>query len=77
MACSSWSRRLGEVAVPELLHTLAANAVAPFILCSALRPTLAPRAEHEPFGHIINVSALEGKFAVGKKVRDLTIELRT
>ena len=64
---TSWSRRLGEVSTPELLHTLAANAVAPFILCSALRPALAPASEEGPYGHIINVSALEGKFAVGKK----------
>ena len=64
---TSWSRRLGEVSTPELLHTLAANAVAPFILCSALRPALAPTAAEEPYGHIINVSALEGKLAVGKK----------
>ena len=66
-AANSWSRRLGEVSTPELLHTLAANAVAPFILCASLRGAIAaPDASH-PFGHIINVSALEGKFAVGKK----------
>ncbi len=74
---NSWSRRLGEVTTPELLHTLAANAVAPFVLCSALRPLLSPTlaasaspvgsAADETFGHIINVSALEGKFSVGKK----------
>jgi NAD(P)-dependent dehydrogenase (short-subunit alcohol dehydrogenase family) len=57
----------------ELLHTMAANAVAPFVLCGQLLPLLAPpepSTEGEPlgrWGHIINVSALEGKFAVGKK----------
>ena len=72
------------MSTPELLHTLAANAVAPFILCSRLAPLLAPLARSKEddeggsssegghaaqrvFGHIINVSALEGKFSVGKK----------
>ena len=64
---NSWSRRLGEVSTKELLHTLAANAVAPFVLCGELRAALAPQTDGDPFGHIINVSALEGKFAVGKK----------
>ena len=65
---NSWSRRLGEVPTAELLHTLAANAVAPFILCGALGPALSPTpGSNEPYGHIINVSALEGKFSVGKK----------
>ena len=68
-ADNSWSRRLGEVPTTELLHTLAANAVAPFVLCGALRPLLAAPADDAdaPYGHIINVSALEGKFSVGKK----------
>jgi NAD(P)-dependent dehydrogenase (short-subunit alcohol dehydrogenase family) len=89
---NSWSRRLGEVPTTELLHTLAANAVAPFVMCGALRRVLSPvfAAEMDgddgggdggeaarqqegqgsadgAFGHIINVSALEGKFYVGKK----------
>ena len=64
---SSWSRRLGDVSTPELLHTLAANAVAPFILVGWLRCALAPTEDDKRFGHVINVSALEGKFSVGKK----------
>ena len=64
---SSWSRRLGDVSTPELLHTLAANAVAPFILVGWLRCALAPTEADTRFGHVINVSALEGKFSVGKK----------
>ena len=63
-----------------MLHTMAANAVAPFVLCSRLLPLLSPLLSpgddqsnmpagpnSAPWGHIINVSALEGKFAVGKK----------
>jgi len=66
---NSWRQRLGEVSTGEMLHTLAANAVAPFVLCSRLLPLLAPEdGEESPvWGHIINVSALEGKFSVGKK----------
>ena len=76
---NSWSRRLGEVTTSELLHTLSANAVAPFVLCGALRPLLAAAATTDggvatggaaptpTYAHIINVSALEGKFSVGKK----------
>ena len=38
------------------------------MLCSKLADALAPTADDRRFGHIINVSALEGKFSVGKKV---------
>jgi NAD(P)-dependent dehydrogenase (short-subunit alcohol dehydrogenase family) len=70
---NTWSTRLGNVNTPELLHTLSANAVAPFILMQALLPLLRPEegapdgSPQAAFGHIVNVSALEGKFAVGKK----------
>ena len=46
---------------------MAANAVAPFILCGRMRPALVPSEGDSDWGHIINVSALEGKFSVGKK----------
>merc|ERR1712226_1388653 len=51
----------------ELLQTLAANAAAPFILCSRLASALAPPDASGCYGHIINVSALEGKFSVKRK----------
>jgi len=88
-AQNSWSRKLGQVSTSELLHTIAANSVAPFVLCGRLRAVLSPDAEdaqeaeggtptttsarsatHDspiPWGHIVNVSALEGKFGVAKK----------
>jgi NAD(P)-dependent dehydrogenase (short-subunit alcohol dehydrogenase family) len=64
--------RVGQVSTPELLHTLSANTVAPFVLCGRLRrvlsPSASPSAEADGrWGHIVNVSALEGKFSVGKK----------
>ena len=67
---NSWSRQLGSLDTTELLHTMAANAVAPFVLCGQLLPLLAPpdpSVGGALWGHIVNVSALEGKFAVGKK----------
>ena len=63
---NSWSRRLGEVPTLEMLQTLAANAAAPFVLVTRLAPLLAARPG-EPCGHIVNVSAVEGKFSVPKK----------
>eukprot|EP00930_Biecheleria_cincta_P070895 TRINITY_DN58473_c0_g1_i1.p1 TRINITY_DN58473_c0_g1~~TRINITY_DN58473_c0_g1_i1.p1 ORF type:complete len:564 (-),score=94.61 TRINITY_DN58473_c0_g1_i1:218-1909(-) len=59
---NSWSRGLGEIPTLELLQTLAANTAAPFIMCSRLASNLAAPSENDPFGHIINVSAMEGKF---------------
>ena len=60
-SCDSRSRRLGEIPTLELLQTLAANAAAPFIMCSRLTDALAPTEPGDAYGHIINVSALEGK----------------
>jgi NAD(P)-dependent dehydrogenase (short-subunit alcohol dehydrogenase family) len=45
---NSWSRRLADVSTSELLQTMAANAAAPFILCSRLKPLLAYRATADP-----------------------------
>ena len=64
---NSWSRRLGEVDTLEVVQTLAANAAAPFVLCNRLAAALTPEGEGEPCSHVINVTAVEGKFSVGKK----------
>ena len=75
---NSWSRRLGEVPTLEMLQTLAANAAAPFVLVSRLAPLLSATADGEEdtaggggnglCSHVINVSAVEGKFSVPKKM---------
>ena len=44
---NSWSRRLGEVSISELLQTMAVNAAAPFVLCSRLKPLLSWRGKDE------------------------------
>lgn len=63
---NSWSRRIESVGTVELLQTLAANTAAPFILCSRLAGVIGPKGDG-PYGHIVNVSALEGKFSVKNK----------
>jgi len=64
---NSWSRRLHEVSTSELTQTMAANAIAPFLLCSRLKELLRPKAQGDKKGHIVNVSSLEGKMNCGKK----------
>jgi NAD(P)-dependent dehydrogenase (short-subunit alcohol dehydrogenase family) len=71
---NSWSKRLGEISTEECIQTLAVNVTAPFVFCSKLKHLLLPamvlvgdsRLNNEA-GHIVNVTALEGKFNVGKK----------
>ena len=55
---NSWRLTLAEVPTPEMLEVQLVNAVAPFILCSKLKPLMlrAPTGEK----HIVNVSAMEG-----------------
>jgi NAD(P)-dependent dehydrogenase (short-subunit alcohol dehydrogenase family) len=66
---NSWSRRLGEISTLEVAQTLAANAAAPFVLCNRLAPALRSDGTEATAGcsHVINVTAVEGKFSVGKK----------
>ena len=62
---NSWRLKLAEVATPELLEVHLVNAIAPFILCAKLKPLM----EKDPTGekHVVNVSAMEGKFTRGTK----------
>jgi NAD(P)-dependent dehydrogenase (short-subunit alcohol dehydrogenase family) len=62
---NSWRLTLGEVATPEMLEVQLVNAVAPFILASRLKPILVRDRTDEK--HIVNVSAMEGKFSRGTK----------
>lgn len=58
---NSWRLTLGEVPSPEMLEVQLVNAVAPFILCSKLKPLMTRDRTDEK--HIVNVSAMEGQFA--------------
>ncbi len=62
---NSWRMALADVPTPEMLEVQLVNAVAPFILCSKLKPLMLK----EPTGqrHIVNVSAMEGIFSRGTK----------
>ncbi len=62
---NSWRLTLGDVATAEMLEVHLVNAVAPFILCSKLKPLMV-RNRNRP-GHIVNVSAMEGSFSRGTK----------
>lgn len=58
---NSWRMQLGDVPTAELLEIQLINAIAPFILCSKLKPLMLKVKTNDK--HIINVSAMEGKFS--------------
>ncbi|WP_060889522.1 SDR family NAD(P)-dependent oxidoreductase, partial [Streptomyces scabiei] len=62
---NSWSARLGSLDPAEVLETQLVNSLAPALLCDRLLPLLlsAPR----PRRYVVNVTAVEGRFAVRNK----------
>jgi len=62
---NSWRLRLGEVATAEMLEVQLVNAVAPFVLCNQLVSVM--RRDNTGQKHIVNVTAMEGKFHRFKK----------
>ena len=62
---NSWRLRLGEIETTEMIEVQLVNSVAPFVLCNRL--SLLMRKENTGMKHIINVSAMEGKFHRFKK----------
>ncbi len=57
---NSWRLKLGEINTTEMLEVQLVNAVAPFVLCNRLADLM--KKENTGIKHIINVSAMEGKF---------------
>jgi NAD(P)-dependent dehydrogenase (short-subunit alcohol dehydrogenase family) len=57
---NSWRLRLGEIQTPEMLEVQLVNAVAPFVLCNRLVPLM--QRDFTGQKHIVNVTAMEGKF---------------
>lgn len=57
---NSWRLKLGEIETTEMIEVQLVNSVAPFVLCNRLSEVM----KKHPSGqkHIINVSAMEGKF---------------
>jgi len=57
---NSWRLKLGEINTNEMLEVQLVNAVAPFVLCNRLAELM--KRENTGMKHVINVSAMEGKF---------------
>lgn len=57
---NSWRLKLGEINTTEMLEVQLVNAVAPFVLNNQLVNLM--KKENTGIKHIINVSAMEGKF---------------
>ena len=62
---NSWRLRLGEIPTPEMLEVQLVNAVAPFVLVNRLVSLM--RRDFTGQKHIVNVTAMEGKFHRFKK----------
>ncbi|MEU5952672.1 SDR family oxidoreductase [Streptomyces sp. NPDC047525] len=63
---NSWSARLGGLDPAEVLETQLVNSLAPALLCDRLLPLLL--ASSRPRTYIVNVTAVEGRFAVRNKM---------
>lgn len=62
---NSWRLKLGEVPTPELLEVQLVNSIAPFVLCNRLSEMM--KRDDTGKKHIVNVTAMEGKFYRFKK----------
>ena len=62
---NSWRLKLGEIPVAEMLEVQLVNSVAPFVLANRLLGLM--RRELTGQKHIVNVTAMEGKFYRFKK----------
>ncbi|MBU0970582.1 MAG: SDR family oxidoreductase, partial [Proteobacteria bacterium] len=62
---NSWRLRLGDIQTSEMLEIQLVNAVAPFVLCNRLADLM--KQEYTGQKHMVNVSAMEGKFLRFKK----------
>jgi len=62
---NSWRLRLGEIQTAEMLEIQLVNSVAPFVLCNRLSNLMKQDCTGQK--HIVNVSAMEGKFLRFKK----------
>lgn len=57
---NTWRMKLADVPTAELIEVQLINSIAPFILCSKLKPLMLRDRTGQK--HIVNVSAMEGKF---------------
>lgn len=57
---NSWRLKLGQIETTEMIEVQLVNSVAPFVLCNRLSEVM--KKDNTGKKHIINVSAMEGKF---------------
>ena len=62
---NSWRLKLGQIETIEMIEVQLVNSVAPFVLCNRLAEVMKKDTTGQK--HIINVSAMEGKFYYGYK----------
>lgn len=62
---NSWRLRLGEIQTSEMFEIQLVNAIAPFVLCNRLAALM--KRDNTGQKHIVNVTAMEGKFFRFKK----------
>lgn len=62
---NSWRLKLGQIETTEMIEVQLVNSVAPFVLCNRLSEVM--KKDNTGKKHIINVSAMEGKFYRGFK----------
>lgn len=62
---NSWRLKIGEINTSEMLEVQLVNAVAPFVLCNVFAPMM--KRDFTGQKHIVNVTAMEGKFQRFKK----------
>jgi len=62
---NSWRLKIGEINTSEMIEVQLVNAIAPFVLCNILTPMM--KRDNTGKKHIVNVTAMEGKFQRFKK----------
>ncbi len=62
---NSWRLKLGQIETLEMVEVQLVNSIAPFVLCNRL--TAMMRKDYTGRKHVVNVSAMEGKFHSFKK----------
>jgi NAD(P)-dependent dehydrogenase (short-subunit alcohol dehydrogenase family) len=62
---NSWRLKLGQIETLEMVEVQLVNSIAPFVLCNRLIALM--RKDNTGCKHIVNVSAMEGKFHGFKK----------
>jgi len=62
---NSWRLKLGQIETLEMVEVQLVNSIAPFVLCNRLTELM--RRDYTGKKHVVNVSAMEGKFHGFKK----------